>query len=70
MFNGIIYNQGIVKSVRKSPRYVNGSLVLEISSNIRFKKTDIGESVCCDGVCLTLIRIKKNLYYSIYLKKL
>ena len=45
MFNGIIYNQGIVKSVRKSPRYVNGSLVLEISSNIRFKKTDIGE-VC------------------------
>ncbi len=60
MFNGIIYNQGIVKSVRKSPRYVNGSLVLEISSNIRFKKTDIGESVCCDGVCLTLIRIKKK----------
>ena len=60
MFNGIIYNQGIVKSVRKSPRYVNGSLVLEISSNIRFKKTDIGESVCCDGVCLTLIRIKKR----------
>ncbi len=60
MFNGIIYNQGIVKSVRKSPRYVNGSLVLEISSNIRFKRTDIGESVCCDGVCLTLIRIKKK----------
>jgi len=60
MFNGIIYNQGIVKSVRKSPRYVSGSLVLEISSNIRFKKNDIGESVCCDGVCLTLIRIKKR----------
>ena len=60
MFNGIIYNQGIVKSIRKSPRYVSGSLVLEISSNIRFKKNDIGESVCCDGVCLTLIRIKKK----------
>ena len=60
MFNGIIYNQGIVKSIRKSPRYVSGSLVLEISSNIRFKKNDIGESVCCDGVCLTLIRIKKR----------
>ncbi len=60
MFNGIIYNQGIIKSVRKSPKYVNGSLVMEISSNIKFKKTDIGESVCCDGVCLTLIRIKKK----------
>tara|TARA_B100000902_G_C26792659_1_gene660600 strand:- start:34 stop:633 length:600 start_codon:yes stop_codon:yes gene_type:complete len=60
MFNGIIYNQGIIKSVRKSPKYVNGSLVMEISSSIKFKKTDIGESVCCDGVCLTLIRIKKK----------
>ena len=62
MFNGIIYNQGIIKSVRKSPKYVNGSLVMEISSNIKFKKTDIGESVCCDGVCLTLIRIKKKIF--------
>ena len=60
MFNGIIYDQGIIKSIRKNPRYVSGSLVIEISSNIRFNKSDIGESVCCDGVCLTLIRIKKK----------
>ena len=59
MFNGIVYNQGLIKSLRKSPRYVKGSLVIEVSSNINFKKQDIGESVCCDGVCLTLIRIKK-----------
>ena len=60
MFNGIVYNQGLIKSLRKSPRYVKGSLVIEIRSNINFKKEDIGESVCCDGVCLTLIRIKKK----------
>jgi len=60
MFNGIIYNQGIIKNIRKSPKYVSGSLVLEINTNLRFKKSDIGESVCCDGVCLTLIRIKKK----------
>ena len=60
MFNGIIYNTGVVKTIRRSPKYVKGSLVLEISSKIKFKKTDIGESVCCDGVCLTLIRIKKK----------
>ena len=60
MFNGIVYNQGTIKSLRRNPRYVRGSLVIEITSNIKFKKTDIGESVCCDGVCLTLIRIKKN----------
>ena len=70
MFNGIIYNQGIIKSIRKSPRYVSGSLVIEISSDIRFKKSDIGESVCCDGVLLTLIRIKKKSFCFIYQKKL
>ena len=68
MFNGIIYNQGLVKDIKKSPRYINGSLVLEIKSNISFKKNDIGESVCCDGVCLTLIRIKKDSFL-FYLSK-
>ena len=60
MFNGIIYNKGIIKSIRRNPKYVSGSLVIEITSNIKFKKSDIGESVCCDGVCLTLIRIKQK----------
>ena len=68
MFNGIIYNKGIIKSIRRNPRYVSGSLVIEITSNIRFKKSDIGESVCCDGVCLTLIRIKKKSFL-FYLSK-
>ncbi len=60
MFNGIIYNKGIVKDFRRNSRYVSGSLVIEVFSKIKFKKVEIGESVCCDGVCLTLIRIKKN----------
>ncbi len=68
MFNGIIYNKGIIKTIKKSPRYVLGSLVIEVTSNIRFKKSDIGESVCCDGVCLTLIRIKKRSFL-FYLSK-
>ena len=68
MFNGIIYNQGSIVSIRKSPKYVNGSAVMEIASKIKFKKTDIGESVCCDGVCLTLIRIKRNSFL-FYLSK-
>ena len=68
MFNGIIYNQGIIKGIKKNPRYVSGSLVIEIASNIKFKKSDIGESVCCDGVCLTLIRIKKRSFL-FYLSK-
>tara|TARA_X000001036_G_scaffold369673_1_gene355854 strand:+ start:1519 stop:2118 length:600 start_codon:yes stop_codon:yes gene_type:complete len=68
MFNGIIYDQGIIKNIKKNPKYVAGSLVIEIDSNIKFKKSDIGESVCCDGVCLTLIRIKKKSFL-FYLSK-
>ena len=68
MFNGIIYNKGIIKSIRRNPRYISGSLVIEITSNIRFKKSDIGESVSCNGVCLTLIRIKKKSFL-FYLSK-
>ena len=68
MFNGIIYNLGTIKDIRRSPRYVKGSLVIEVESKIRFDKSDIGESVCCDGVCLTLIRIKKNSFL-FYLSK-
>ena len=68
MFNGIVYSQGVVKNIRKSSRYVSGSLVIEIASNIKFKKSDIGESVCCNGVCLTLIKIKKKSFL-FYLSK-
>ena len=68
MFNGVIYNKGIIKSIRRSPRYISGSLVIEVAADIKFKKSDIGESVCCDGVCLTLIRIKKKSFL-FYLSK-
>ena len=68
MFNGIVYNQGLIKNIKKKTKYVKGSSVIEVTSNISFKKSDIGESVCCDGVCLTLIRIKKKSFL-FYLSK-
>ena len=68
MFNGIIYNQGIIKNIKRNPKYIKGSLVIEVESNIKFKKNDVGESVCCDGVCLTLIKIKKKSFL-FYLSK-
>ncbi len=68
MFNGIIYNQGVIKNIQRSKKYVSGSLILEVKSNVRFKINDIGESVCVDGVCLTLIKILKNSFL-FYLSK-
>ena len=56
MFNGIIFNKGVIKKILKRPKGIN----IFIKSNIKLSKKDIGISVACDGVCLTLITIKKR----------
>ena len=56
MFNGIIFNKGIIKKIFKRPKGLN----IFIKSNIKLSKKDIGISVACDGVCLTLINIKNK----------
>ena len=57
MFNGIIFNKGIVKKIQKRPKGIN----IFLKSDIILKKKDIGVSIACDGVCLTLISIKKKI---------
>ena len=57
MFNGIIFNQGIIKKIIKRDKGIN----IFINSNLKLTKKDIGVSVASDGVCLTLITIKKKL---------
>ena len=57
MFNGIIFNKGIVKKILKRPKGIN----IFIQSNIRLSKKDIGVSIACDGVCLTLITINNKI---------
>ena len=64
MFSGIIYSTGIVKNVKKNTLNYPGSISLEIKSKLNIKKKDIGESICCNGVCLTLEKVKKkNLFF-------
>ena len=53
MFNGIIFSQGIVQSIEKRAEGIN----IFIKSNLKLSKKDIGVSVSCDGVCLTLITL-------------
>ena len=54
MFNGIIYNQGVVTKIIKRPKGLN----IFIKSNLKVNIKDVGLSVACDGVCLTLISYK------------
>ena len=57
MFNGIIYNQGTISKIVKRPKGIN----IFVRSNFKLSKKDIGLSVACDGVCLTLISFKSKL---------
>ena len=64
MFNGIIYSTGLVDKVFKA----QNSIEIVIKTELLFNKKEIGSSVCCNGACLTVTKIKKNLI-SFYLSK-
>ena len=57
MFNGIIYNKGKVFRIQKRTSGLN----LFLKSSIKISKKNIGDSISCDGVCLTLISYKKKI---------
>ncbi len=59
MFNGIIYNTGKVEIIEKN----RNSIFLGIRSNLRLNNKDLGTSISCNGVCLTLTKIKKGLIF-------
>ena len=59
MFNGIIFKTGKVKNILKN----KDSIYVGIQSKINLNKRDIGSSVCCDGICLTIAEIKNKILY-------
>ena len=62
MFNGIIKSTGTIKNIKKG----KNSMMLSIYSNLKLKKNSLGDSISCDGVCLTLTS-KKNKMLTFYL---
>ncbi len=59
MFNGIIFDTGKVKNISRFKK----SILIGIYTNIKFTFKDIGSSISCNGVCLTLVKIKRNLIF-------
>ena len=57
MFNGIIKNTGKISKIYKR----NNNCIMEILSQMKFTKNEIGTSVSCSGACLTLEKFNKNL---------
>ena len=64
MFNGIIYKQGTVSKFSK----LNTGTKIFVKSKLKLDKKDIGSSIACDGVCLTLVSKRKDLL-EFYLSK-
>tara|TARA_Y100001970_G_scaffold293806_1_gene443360 strand:+ start:2234 stop:2827 length:594 start_codon:yes stop_codon:yes gene_type:complete len=57
MFNGIIFNKGTVTKIKKRQKGIN----LFIKSSIKISNKNLGISISCDGVCLTLISYKNKI---------
>ena len=59
MFNGIIFKTGKITIIEKKKQ----SILIGIKSHLKFKKNDLGSSISCDGVCLTLTKISGNIIF-------
>ena len=64
MFNGIIFNTGKVKSIKRS----TNTALISIETGLKFTTKDLGSSVSCNGVCLTVTKIK-NKIINFYISK-
>ena len=56
MFNGIIKNIGVLKKINKYKK----NCTLEIYSKMIMSKKEIGDSISCSGVCLTVEKFNKS----------
>ena len=62
MFNGIIFNQGLITKFEKRSKGIN----IFVKADLKLTRKDLGVSVACDGVCLTLTKFSnKNLFFFI-----
>jgi len=59
MFTGIIKKKGIVKKIISNKK----ELKIGIKSSLKLTNKDLGSSINCSGVCLTLEKIHKRLYF-------
>ena len=57
MFNGIIFDKGVITKISKRLKGIN----IFIKSDLKLNSKDVGVSIACDGVCLTLIKIKNKI---------
>ena len=59
MFTGIIKKKGIVKKIISNKKEIK----IGVKSSLKLTNKDLGSSINCSGVCLTLEKIHMGLYF-------
>ena len=59
MFNGIIYNKGKIKLIKRNAN----SFYVGIETGLNLSKKDLGSSISCNGVCLTVSKINNKIAF-------
>ena len=59
MFTGLIKKRGIVKKIITNKKEIK----IGVKSSLKLTNKDLGSSINCSGVCLTLEKIYKGLYF-------
>jgi riboflavin synthase len=59
MFTGLIKKRGIVKKIISNKKEIK----IGVKSSLKLTNKDLGSSINCSGVCLTLEKIYKGLYF-------
>ena len=57
MFTGIIKSRGKIYKLR----IIKNGAIMQIYSNIKINRNEVGSSISCSGICLTLTEFKKKL---------
>lgn len=58
MFTGLIETTGSITKINKRDNY----LVLSVKSNLDYSQINIGDSIVCDGACLTVVAKDKDIF--------
>ena len=58
MFTGIVEEKGIIKSITQIP----DGLQVDIQGSLIFNDLNVNDSISSSGVCLTVIKIKGNIF--------
>lgn len=60
MFTGLVQDIGVVRNVEKR----DGGIRIKIETNLSLENKSIGASICCAGVCLTLVEKTKKAFFA------